>query len=610
MTPQEAMDYIENYTWSTTRLGLERTQELLRRMGNPQKTLKFVHVAGSNGKGSTCAMLDAVLRSAGYRVGLYISPYLQDFCERIQVNGQNIPGEELAQITEQVRTYADAMEDHPSQFELITAIAMQYYAEQHCDIVVLEVGMGGELDSTNVIDCPEAAVITNIGLEHTEYLGSTLEEIAAAKGGIIKDGGVAVCYDSDPAVMETLQRICKRRHAEYRVSTERDIRPLRHSLEGQSFIWKDKEHTLSLLGRHQLRNAGVVLETLEVLREKGWSIPDTAVAEGLSTVRWPARFEVLWRDPLFILDGGHNPQCAQALAANIEDYLLPDPKERSAAQAGEKLTFLIGVLADKNYREMLQLIVPYAKNFICVTPDSPRALRAEALAEEIGSVTPEEVTVTACSSIEEGVRLALEEASTVIAFGSLYLAGHVRTLFPKLKKKQQRRAVLLKRDALPPEKRAADSQRICEKLTATEEYRRAKTVFLFRAIRSEADLSAFADRAKRDGKELAYPYCEDCTHMLALKPGNEWEKDRFGIPAPVRELAEVCEPTEIDLVLCPCTAFDEEGRRLGMGAGYYDRFLKKCTRAYKILVAFEAQRLDRVCTEDFDVPMDAVITEA
>ena len=174
MTGREAIEYIENYTWSKTRLGLGRTRELLHAIGDPQRKLKFVHVAGSNGKGSTCAMLDSILRAAGYRTGLYTSPYIQDFCERMQVNGKNISGEDLARITELIRVHADAMEDHPSQFELVTAIAMQYFLEQRCDLVVLEVGMGGELDSTNVIDCPEAAVITNSGLEHTEYLGDTL----------------------------------------------------------------------------------------------------------------------------------------------------------------------------------------------------------------------------------------------------------------------------------------------------------------------------------------------------------------------------------------------------------------------------------------------------
>ena len=241
MTPQEAISYIENYTWSTTRLGLGRTRELLHAIGDPQKKLKFIHVAGSNGKGSTCAMLDAILRHAGYRTGLYTSPYIQDFCERMRVNGQNIPGEDLARITEQVRIHADVMEDHPSQFELVTAVAMQYFLEEHCDIVVLEVGMGGALDSTNVIDSPEVAVITNIGLEHTEYLGNTLSLIAEAKGGIIKPGCTAVLYDSEAETMETLQRICRELAVPYRISRESDLQSLSHDLNGQRFSWKGQE---------------------------------------------------------------------------------------------------------------------------------------------------------------------------------------------------------------------------------------------------------------------------------------------------------------------------------------------------------------------------------
>ena len=595
MTPKEAISYIENYTWSTTRLGLGRTRELLHAIGDPQKKLKFIHVAGSNGKGSTCAMLDAIFRHAGYRTGLYTSPYIQDFCERMQVNGRNIPGEDLARITDRVRIHADAMEDHPSQFELVTAVAMQYFLEAHCDIVVLEVGMGGALDSTNAIDCPEAAVITNIGLEHTEYLGNTLSLIAEAKGGIIKPGCTAVLYESEPETMATLQRICRKQGVSYRISRESDLQSLSHDLNGQRFLWQGQEYLLSLLGAHQLRNAAVVLETVNALRERGWTVPEAAVADGLRDVRWPARFEILWRKPLFILDGGHNPQCAEALARNLEDYLH-----------GQKFCFLIGVLADKDYRRILRLITPYAERFLCVTPDSPRALKAADLAEVISGMG---VPAEAAGSIEEGIRLALASGLPVMSFGSLYLAGHVRTAFPKQLKKLQRSEILQKRDALLPEQREAASRTVCEKLLSLDVYKSAKTVFLFRAFRSEIDLGLFAEQAERDGKTLVYPYCADQARMLALKPGDAWQKDRFGIEVPDPEQAVAVPPEEIDLVLCPCAAFDREGGRLGMGAGYYDRFLPRCENACKILTAFEAQCLDRVCTEGFDVPMDAIITE-
>ena len=595
MTAQEAIDYIENYSWSTTRLGLERTRALLHSLGDPQKKLKFIHVAGSNGKGSTCAMLDSILRQAGYRTGLYTSPYIQDFCERIQLNGQNISGKDLARITEQVRNIADTMEDHPSQFELVTAIAMQYYSEQQCDIVVLEVGMGGELDSTNVIDCPEVAVITNIGLEHTEYLGDTLTLIAQAKGGIIKHGCEVVCYDSEPETMQTLQKISLARNATCHISRASDLELLSYDLNGQRFLWKGHEYSLSLLGAHQLRNAAVVLETVDILQEHGWSIPESSVGKGFLEVRWPARFELLRREPLFILDGGHNPQCAQALVRNLEDYL-----------PGQQFTFLVGVLADKDYRQMLQLVAPFAKDFICVTPDSPRALSARELAEIISEMG---FPATACETIEAGVLLALDTESPVMSFGSLYLAGRVRTVFPGLMKKHQRKTALLRRDSIPAEKRVSDSRTVCEKILDLDAYRKANTIFLFRAFRSELDLSFFADQAERDGKILLYPYCIDRTHMLAVQPGDGWETDRFGISVPVLEQSTIWDPVNIDLILCPCSAFDAEGRRLGMGAGYYDRFLPQCKNAYKILTAFEAQQLKRIFTESFDVPMDAIITE-
>ena len=339
----------------------------------------------------------------------------------------------------------------------------------------------------------------------------------------------------------------------------------------------------------------MVLETVDALRRRGWAVSEDAVSEGLRDARWPARFEILWREPLFILDGGHNPQCAEALVRNLEDYL-----------PGQKLCFLIGVLADKDYRQILRLITPCAERFICVTPDSPRALKAASLAEEISGMG---FPAVACDSIEDGVNRALDTGSPVMAFGSLYLAGHVRTVFPGLLKKHQRSTVLKNRDALPAEFRAAASAAVCRKLLSLDAYRRAKTVFLFRAFRSELDLSLFAEQAERDGKTLVYPYCVDRSQMLALKPGAAWETDRFGIAAPCPDQATEIAPEAIDLVLCPCSAFDRDGRRLGMGAGYYDHFLPQCRNAVKILIAFEAQRLDRVCTEAFDIPMDAVITE-
>lgn len=418
MTAAEAIKYIEKGIWSTTRLGLERTYELLELLGNPQKQLKFIHVAGSNGKGSTCAMLDEILRRAGYRTGLYTSPYILSFCERMQVNGEDIPGERLAEITERVKELAESMKDHPSQFEMVTAIAIEYFYESQCDIVVLEVGMGGATDSTNAIDAPEVAVITNIGLEHTEYLGDTLEKISAVKGGIIKSGCHAVCYDGAPEVSRTIADICEEKQIPLTQLDFSNLEAISQSLEGQEFCWKGETFRMKLTGPHQLCNAAVVLETVECLRARGWKISDEAVRAGLENVSWPARMEVLGKNPLMIVDGGHNPQCTQMLKESLHQ-LLP----------GRKVVFLTGVLADKDYPQIMELLMPLAQEFVCLTPVNDRALPAEKLAEYLRSYGAKAV---ACKTIEDGIltaRAAAGDDGVVVGFGSLYLAGVVRNTF-------------------------------------------------------------------------------------------------------------------------------------------------------------------------------------
>ncbi len=415
MTAKEAISYIENYTWSTTKLGLERTRTLLSALGDPQKKLKFVHVTGSNGKGSTCAILDSVLRAAGYKTGLYTSPYLVRFNERIKVNGRDIPDSALAEITSQIRIFADTMEDHPSQFELVTAIAMEYFYEAGCDIVILEVGMGGALDSTNAIDAPEVAVFTNIGLEHTEYLGDTIEKIAATKGGIIKPGCDCVVYNGDRAATDTLRAICAEKDVPMTVVDFSKLVSISHSLRGQELVWNGLPLHLPLLGEHQMHNLSVALEVINVLIKRGWKIDDISLRIGVSSVVWPARFQILSDDPLFILDGGHNPQCAEAMAKILDDY-LPDTK----------VTFLMGVLADKDYNSMLDSVCPHAARFICVTPMSPRALEGGKLADIIRNRGYEAIS---CDSVEEAVAKTREYQEPAVAFGSLYMSGAILQLF-------------------------------------------------------------------------------------------------------------------------------------------------------------------------------------
>lgn len=419
MDYKEALDYINGSSWLGSKPGLERVGELFERLGDPQNRLRFVHVAGTNGKGSICAMLASVLKKAGYKTGLFTSPYLYSFNERMQINGSRIEDAELAQIVGQIKPAAEAMEEHPTEFEMMTAAAMLWFERKKCDIVVLEVGMGGRLDATNIIPCPECAVIANIGLDHTRILGQTAEQIAAEKAGIIKPGSRVVLYQQSMEVMRVVREICDERSAELTVTDDDALSPEFDSLDGQVFSYKGTPCAIPLLGRHQLKNAAAVLETVEVLRKLGWSIPDEAVEAGLYSVSWPARFEVVHDEPWFVVDGGHNPQCAAALRDSLERY-FPDSRR----------VLLMGVLADKDYRRIVEILAPLFDAFVTVTPDSPRALDAKELAAQFAPYGKE---VQACAGIGEGVRCAMDIADElegmVCACGSLYICGEIRACF-------------------------------------------------------------------------------------------------------------------------------------------------------------------------------------
>ena len=421
MTYEEALSYIHSICWKGSKLGLDRTRELLGKLDDPQKELKFIHIAGTNGKGSTAAMLSSILEEAGYRVGLYTSPFINRFNERMQVNHQPIPDEELAALTEYVRPHADAMADSPTEFELITALAMVWFARQKCDIVVLEVGMGGELDSTNIIDVPEAAVIAAMGMDHVKELGPTMADIARAKAGIIKEGGRVVSYGGTPEADEVIAAVCRARNASLRQPDFSAIVPGDFGLEGQTFSYKGwRGLRIPLVGAYQMNNAAVVLETVEVLRQRGWSVSDEAVRKGLADTRWPARFEVLRRDPVFIVDGGHNPHGIRATAESLS-RLFP----------GRKITFVTGVMADKDVEHILGLIVPLAEQFFTVRPDNPRAMDAGELAARIEAMGAK---ATACASVQDGVDRAIQAEGphgVACALGSLYMSGEVRSCFGK-----------------------------------------------------------------------------------------------------------------------------------------------------------------------------------
>jgi len=421
MTYEQALAYIHGISWKGSRLGLERTQELLNKLDDPQKQLKFIHIAGTNGKGSTAAMLSSVLREAGYCVGLYTSPFINMFNERIQINGKPISNEDLAEATETVRLSAEKMEDHPTEFELITAIAMLYFKQKHCDIVVLEVGMGGALDSTNVIDTPEVAVLTAMGLDHVRELGPTMREIAAAKAGIIKENGIVVSYGGNSEADAVFEEACLRYHAKLIRPCFYDITNCSSSLEGQSFSYGDKKDLfIPFLGKYQLNNAATVLTVIDVLRQNGWNINECAVSAGLRKAKWPARFELLQRDPIVIVDGGHNPHGIKATADSLKAFF-----------PNKKIVFVVGVMADKAVEEILSIVMPIAKQFHAVRPNNPRAMAADVLADRICSMG---ANAKAHSSLESAVRDAMHAAGrdgVVCALGSLYMSGDVRRLFGK-----------------------------------------------------------------------------------------------------------------------------------------------------------------------------------
>ena len=412
---ERSLEFIHSLYRKGVKPGLHRVSALLHALGDPQSRLRFVHIAGTNGKGSTAAMTASILRQAGYRVGLFTSPYIYRFNERIQVNGIQIPDEQVVALTARLRTLSQALPEMPTEFDFVTAMAMTYFAAEGCDIVVLEVGVGGALDSTNCIHAPEVAVITNIGLDHTQLLGDTVAEIATVKAGIIKEGCYAVVYRGEPAVEQVYETLCKEKNVPLVKADFEGIVRRSHGLEGQCFdCGRRKGLRLPLLGEHQLHNAAVVLSVIDSLIARGWQISEDAIRKGLAQVRWPGRFDIVNKEPLFIIDGGHNPQCIEALVCNIRDYL-----------AGRRIIVLTGVLADKDYADMFRPVMQYVEEFVCITPDNPRKMDGADLARYL---TRAGAVATACPDIPRGVQAAIEKAGTdgvVLCFGSLYTIGAV-----------------------------------------------------------------------------------------------------------------------------------------------------------------------------------------
>lgn len=419
MDYKQSLEYIHSISWCFCKPGLERISELCRRLGDPQRDLKFVHVAGTNGKGSFCSMLSSVLRSAGYKTGLYTSPYIRYFNERMCIDGKPISNEELAEITTMVRPIAESMEDSPTEFELITAVAFEYFRRNGCDVVVLEAGMGGRLDSTNIIREPLLSVITGIALDHTAFLGDTVEKIAVEKAGIIKDGSPVLWGGDDTAAEGVISQTAEQNGSEFFCVDYSLLNVKSATLDGSVFDFGDRRDVeIKLLGLYQPRNACSVLSAVDILRKGGMSISDEAVLRGLYEARWSARFEIIDRDPLTIFDGAHNPQGIDSAVNSIKHYF------------GEnKVYVLTGVLSDKDYDYIASRLAEIASCAFVLTPDSPRALPSAEYARVLASKGVAAVGYDSLNeAYEAAARRAKEDGVPLVCLGSLYIYSELMSV--------------------------------------------------------------------------------------------------------------------------------------------------------------------------------------
>ncbi len=418
MNYKEARVYLDEVSKYGSVLGLESMRELLHRLGDPQNELKFIHISGTNGKGSVLAYLSTILSGAGYRTGRYISPTLFSYRERIQVDGEYIEKESLACHVTAIAAAAEDMQKaglpSPTVFEIETALAFLYFKEKRCDIVTLEVGCGGLLDATNVITTTLMEVIASISMDHTDLLGDTLAKIAAQKAGIIKPDTMVVSAQQKSEAAQVIEDTCKEQHCTLQMVDESKISNVHYGAEGQTFSYKTWENVaISLAGSYQIKNAALAIEGVEALRKLGYALSDQQVREGLLHTAWRGRFTTLRRDPTVIIDGAHNPAAALELKESLERYF-----------PGKTLYFVMGMFKDKDYAQVIDLTAPLARHIITVeTPGNPRAMPARELAEAVGKVNP---SVEWADSVAHGVEKALAMAGkedAVIVFGSLSFLG-------------------------------------------------------------------------------------------------------------------------------------------------------------------------------------------
>lgn len=415
--------YLNEPRWQKVSLGLSRIQRLMELLEHPEAHLRCAHVAGTNGKGSTCACLDAICRSAGLKTGLFTSPYLTRFEERIRVDGKDIASEDLEACTLEVKRAAEEVQhetgEHPTEFELMFAVAALHFAQAGCEACIVEVGLGGRLDATNVIT-PCLSVITRIGLDHTALLGSTIDAIAAEKAGIVKPRVPCITCEQEPAAQDVLEGACRERRSPLSVVRSADITCAR--LTGKltrTFIYQGEPFETKLLGAYQPENASLAIAAARQLASAGWPLSEKAIRQGVAQAVWPGRFQVLARHPLVIVDGAHNADGARALAASLDEVeKLLHPSETIC---------VVGVLADKDARAILEPLAARAEAFFLYAPANPRALPAADLAHLASQLAPQ-VGAFVCTDAQEAMDRALKRAapeSMVAAFGSLYSIADV-----------------------------------------------------------------------------------------------------------------------------------------------------------------------------------------
>ncbi len=427
MNYQEALKYIEKSHKFGMRLGLENSFKLLELLGNPQDKLKFIHVAGTNGKGSTCSFISNILKEQGYKVGLYTSPYLETFTERIRLNGANIPEKDVARIItimeEKIEMMASQGHEYPTEFEIETAMAFYYYNEQQADYVVLEVGLGGRYDATNVIKTPLASVIVSMSLDHIGVLGDTLEKIAYEKAGIIKEDGMAIVYKQEKEAEDVIKNVCKEKNTKYIETNFDSMKIKKADINSQVFDCevlgeKFEDMEIQLIGDHQVNNAILALTAVKALREyKGIEISNDAIKRGFLATKWPGRIEKVKDEPTFIIDGAHNEDGARALSKALDKYF-----------GSKKMTLLIGMLEDKDIDSVLEILLDKFDKVVTTTPDSDRAISCEKLKEKVQKYVP---NVVAIENIDEAVKYVLDNSTNedvIISAGSLYMIGYVRQI--------------------------------------------------------------------------------------------------------------------------------------------------------------------------------------